>query len=50
MEGHKRDAKGGWRSERDANGAANVTFGAGTLTPYQPPRTNVPSIERDVLE
>jgi len=30
--GQKKDASGGWRSERDANGAANVTFGAPNMT------------------
>ncbi len=30
----ERAAGGGWRNERDANGAANVTFGAPSVTPY----------------
>jgi len=30
----ERAAGGGWRSEGDANGAANVTFGATIVTPY----------------
>jgi len=29
-----RTAGGGWRTEGDANGAANVTFGATNVTPY----------------
>ena len=36
MAGQKKDASGGWRSERDANGAANVMFGATNVTPYSP--------------
>ena len=49
-QGRAEGAGGGWRSERDVCGAANVTLGAANVTPYQRrritgPRTGVVVVE-----